>query len=68
MMNVIEVDSVYYKFLEIELLQEILEIEKRYDICSKVFEKGQKICILFEFKDKQVDLFVYVYVSFIDVF
>ncbi|NP_612144.1 E3 ubiquitin-protein ligase DTX3L [Homo sapiens] len=68
MMNVIEVDSAHYKLLETELLQEISEIEKRYDICSKVSEKGQKTCILFESKDRQVDLSVHAYASFIDAF
>ncbi|XP_078208119.1 E3 ubiquitin-protein ligase DTX3L isoform X1 [Callithrix jacchus] len=68
MTNGIEVDSARYKLLEAELLQEITEIEKRYDTCIKVFEKGQKTCILFEPKDKQVDLSVHAYASFIDAF
>uniref|UniRef100_A0A2K6Q8I1 E3 ubiquitin-protein ligase n=1 Tax=Rhinopithecus roxellana TaxID=61622 RepID=A0A2K6Q8I1_RHIRO len=68
MMNEIEVDSARYKLLETELLQEISEIEKRYDTCSKVSEKGQKTCVLFEPKDKQVDLSVHAYASFIDAF
>lgn len=64
-MNGIEVDIIYYKFLEVELFQEMLEIEKKYNIKSKVLGK---IRILFEFKDKELDLFVYVYASFIDVY
>ncbi|XP_012497473.1 PREDICTED: E3 ubiquitin-protein ligase DTX3L [Propithecus coquereli] len=68
MLNGIEVDTACYKVLEAELLQEISEIEKRYDTSSKVSVKSQKTCISFEPKDKQVDLSVHAYASFIDAF
>ncbi|XP_004467213.2 E3 ubiquitin-protein ligase DTX3L [Dasypus novemcinctus] len=70
MMNGIEVDTVHYKLLEAELLQEILEIEQKYT-CSQVWGKtynAQKTCILFEPKDKEVDLSVHAYASFIDAY
>ncbi|XP_020142745.1 E3 ubiquitin-protein ligase DTX3L [Microcebus murinus] len=67
-LNGIEVDTPHYKVLEAGLLQEISEIEKRYDTTSKVTVKSQKTCILFEPKDKQVDLSVHAYESFIDAF
>uniref|UniRef100_A0A8C5LI48 E3 ubiquitin-protein ligase n=1 Tax=Jaculus jaculus TaxID=51337 RepID=A0A8C5LI48_JACJA len=63
-----EVDTACYKLLETELLLEIAEIERKYNTCSKVQEKGQKTCILFEPKEKEVDLSVHSYTSFIDAF
>lgn len=68
MMNGIEVDMAHYKFLEAELFQEISEIEKKYNTQSKIFEKGHKTCILFEPKDKELDLSVHAYASFIDAY
>uniref|UniRef100_H0XQN8 E3 ubiquitin-protein ligase n=1 Tax=Otolemur garnettii TaxID=30611 RepID=H0XQN8_OTOGA len=68
MTNGIEVDTDRFKLLEAELLQEISEIEKRYDTSSKVSGKKQKIHILFEPNNQQVDLSVHAYASFIDAF
>ncbi|XP_070262421.1 E3 ubiquitin-protein ligase DTX3L isoform X2 [Myotis yumanensis] len=68
MMNGIEVDTAHYKFLEAELLQEISEIEKKYNTQSKILGKGDKTCILFEPKDKELDLSVHAYASFIDAY
>ncbi|XP_036204228.1 E3 ubiquitin-protein ligase DTX3L-like isoform X1 [Myotis myotis] len=68
MMNGIEVDTAHYKFLEAELLQEISEIEKKYNTQSKILGKGDKTCILFEPKDKEVDLSVHAYASFVDAY
>ncbi|XP_036059408.1 E3 ubiquitin-protein ligase DTX3L [Onychomys torridus] len=64
----IEVDSTHFKLLKPELLQEISEIEQKYNTCSKIQEKGQKTCILFDTKDKEVDLSVHSYESFTDAF
>ncbi|XP_051005828.1 E3 ubiquitin-protein ligase DTX3L isoform X2 [Acomys russatus] len=64
----IEVDSTRFKLLEPELLQEISEIEKKYNTCGKVQEKGQKTCILFAPKDKEVNLTVHSYTGFVDAF
>ncbi|XP_066204008.1 E3 ubiquitin-protein ligase DTX3L [Saccopteryx leptura] len=68
MMNAIEVDTAHYKILEAELLQAISEIEKKYNTQSKVLEKNQKTCILFEPKDKELDLCVHACASFIDAY
>ncbi|KAL1789185.1 E3 ubiquitin-protein ligase DTX3L [Sigmodon hispidus] len=67
-MTGIEIDSTYFKLLYPELLKEISEIEQKYDTVWKVQEKGPKTCILFEPKDKMVDLCVHSYASFIDAF
>lgn len=64
----IEVDSARFNLLKPELLQEITEIEQRYNTCGQVQEKGQKTCIVFVPKDKEVDLSVHSYTSFIDAF
>ncbi|XP_014685043.2 E3 ubiquitin-protein ligase DTX3L isoform X2 [Equus asinus] len=64
-MNGIEVDTIYYKLLEAELLQEMSEIEKKYNTKSKVLGKTR---ILFEPKDKELDLSVHAYASFIDAY
>lgn len=64
-MNGIEVDTVHYKLLEAELLQEMSEIEKKYNTKSKVLGKTR---ILFEPKDKELDLSVHAYASFIDAY
>ncbi|KAM6162457.1 E3 ubiquitin-protein ligase DTX3L [Erethizon dorsatum] len=66
MMNAVEVDTVCYKLLRPGLLQEISEIEQKYNTRSKVWEKNQKTCIEFDPKDKEVDLSVHAYVRFID--
>ncbi|XP_058920375.1 E3 ubiquitin-protein ligase DTX3L isoform X2 [Kogia breviceps] len=68
MMNGIEVDTAPYKLLEAELLQEISQIEKKYDTQSKVLGTSQKTCILFEPKNKELDLSVHAYSSFIDAY
>lgn len=68
MKNGIEVDTAHYKFLEAELSQEISEIEKKYNTQSKILGKGHKTCILFEPKDKEIDLSVHAYASFIDAY
>ncbi|KAL2805006.1 E3 ubiquitin-protein ligase DTX3L [Daubentonia madagascariensis] len=64
----IEIDTAHYELLEDELLLEMSEIEQRYDTSSKVSRGSQKTCISFEPKDKQVDLSVHAYASFIDAF
>ncbi|XP_023557990.1 E3 ubiquitin-protein ligase DTX3L [Octodon degus] len=66
MMNAVEVDTALYKLLKAELLQEITEIEQKYNTCSKVWEKNQKACIQFNPKDREVDLSVHAYTSFVD--
>lgn len=67
MMNGIEVDTFQYKLLEAEILQEIPKIEKKYDTQCKVSGNTEKTCILFEPKDKELDLSAHAYASFIDV-
>ncbi|XP_062957805.1 E3 ubiquitin-protein ligase DTX3L [Cynocephalus volans] len=67
-MNGIDIDTACYKLLEAELLQEASEIDKKYDTRSKVLEKNQKTHILFEPKDKNVDLSVHACACFIDAF
>ncbi|XP_052596407.1 E3 ubiquitin-protein ligase DTX3L isoform X1 [Peromyscus californicus insignis] len=64
----IEVDSTHFKLLKPELLQEISEIEQKYNTCSKIQDKSQKTYILFDTKDKEVDLSVHSYASFTDAF
>ncbi|CAH6792301.1 E3 ubiquitin-protein ligase DTX3L [Phodopus roborovskii] len=64
----IEVDSTYFNLLKPELLQEILEIERKYNTSGKVQEKSQKTCILFDPQDKEVDLSMHSYASFTDAF
>ncbi|EDK97899.1 E3 ubiquitin-protein ligase DTX3L [Mus musculus] len=64
----IEVDSTRFKLLEPELLQEISEIEQKFNTRGKVQEKGQKTCILFVPKDKDLDLSVQSYTGFTDAF
>ncbi|KAK2493460.1 hypothetical protein MC885_011874 [Smutsia gigantea] len=68
MMNGIEVDTARYKLLEAELLQEISEIEKKYNTQRKIVGRPQKTCILFEPKDKELDLSVHAYSGFIDAY
>ncbi|XP_060006467.1 E3 ubiquitin-protein ligase DTX3L [Lagenorhynchus albirostris] len=68
MMNGIEVDTAHYKLLEAELLQEISQIEKKYDTQSRVLGTSQKTYILFEPKTKELDLSVHAYSSFIDAY
>ncbi|XP_046313876.1 E3 ubiquitin-protein ligase DTX3L isoform X4 [Marmota monax] len=68
MKNTIEIDTAHYKLLEAQLLKKIVEIEQKYNSHSKVREKGQKTCILFDPKDKEIDLSVHAYASFIDAF
>ncbi|XP_004873661.1 E3 ubiquitin-protein ligase DTX3L isoform X1 [Heterocephalus glaber] len=65
MTNAIEVDTARYKLLA-ELLQEIAEIEQKYNTHCKVWEKNQKTYIQFNPKDKEVNLSVHAYASFID--
>ncbi|XP_053519028.1 E3 ubiquitin-protein ligase DTX3L isoform X2 [Artibeus jamaicensis] len=66
--NVIEVDTAHYKLLEAALLQEVSEIEQKYSTQRKVWEEGQKTCIVFEPKDKKLDLSVHARASFIDAY
>ncbi|KAM5336103.1 E3 ubiquitin-protein ligase DTX3L [Glossophaga mutica] len=66
--NRIEVDTAHYKLLEAELLQEISEIEQKYNTQRKVWEESQKTCIVFESKDKELDLSVHARASFIDAY
>ncbi|XP_038202199.1 E3 ubiquitin-protein ligase DTX3L [Arvicola amphibius] len=67
-MTGIEVDSTHFNLLKPALLQEISEIEQKYNTCVKIQEKSQKTCILFEPRDKEVDLSVHSYASFTDAF
>ncbi|XP_028608129.1 E3 ubiquitin-protein ligase DTX3L [Grammomys surdaster] len=67
-MTGIEVDSTRFKLLEPELLLEIAEIEQKFNTCGRVLEKGQKTCIQFVPKDKELDLSVQSYTSFTDAF
>lgn len=64
----LEIDTAHYKLLEAELVQEISEIEKRYGVQSKVLGESRKIRILFEPKDKELDLSMHAYASFIDAY
>ncbi|KAF6118367.1 deltex E3 ubiquitin ligase 3L [Phyllostomus discolor] len=66
--NRIEVDTAQYKLLEAELLQEISEIEQKYNTQRKVWEESQKTCIVFESKDKELDLSVHACASFTDAY
>ncbi|KAB1283761.1 E3 ubiquitin-protein ligase DTX3L [Camelus dromedarius] len=68
MMNGIEVDTAHYKLLEVELFQEISKIEKKYNTQKQVWGLGQKTCILFKPKIKELDLSVHAYSSFIDAY
>lgn len=67
-MTGIQVDSTHFNLLKPALLQEISEIEQKYNTCVNIQEKTQKTCILFEPKDKEVDLSVHSYASFTDAF
>ncbi|CAO2631693.1 E3 ubiquitin-protein ligase DTX3L [Lemmus lemmus] len=67
-MTEIEVDSSHFNLLKPALLQEILEIEQKYNTSVKVQEKTQKTRILFDPMDKEVDLSVHAYASFTDAF
>lgn len=64
----LEIDIARYKLLEAALVQEISEIEKRYGVQSKVLIESRKIRILFEPKDKELDLSMHAYASFIDAY
>ncbi|XP_054431191.1 E3 ubiquitin-protein ligase DTX3L isoform X2 [Pteronotus mesoamericanus] len=66
--NRITVDTAHYNLLKAELLQEIPEIEQKYNTQSKIWEESQKTCILFEPKDKELDLSVHACASFIDAY
>ncbi|XP_042523461.1 E3 ubiquitin-protein ligase DTX3L isoform X2 [Dipodomys spectabilis] len=66
-MNEIEVNTVLYKLLEAELLQEIKEIEQKYNTSGTVCTKRQKTFIQFNPVDKQ-DLSAHASASFIDAF
>ncbi|XP_055965379.1 E3 ubiquitin-protein ligase DTX3L [Sorex fumeus] len=68
MVNGIEVDTSQYKLLIDELCQAISEIEKKYNTRSHVLEKSQRTVIIFEPKDKELNLSVHAYVNFIDAY
>lgn len=68
MKNKIEVDTAHYNLLEAQLLQEISEIEQKYNSHGKVWQKDQKTCIQFDSEDKEIDLSAHAYASFIDAF
>ncbi|XP_036907380.1 E3 ubiquitin-protein ligase DTX3L [Sturnira hondurensis] len=68
MRNRIKVDTAHYKLLEAALLQEISEIEQKYNTQRKVWEEGQKTCIVFEPKGKALDLSVHAHASFVDAY
>ncbi|XP_037381343.1 E3 ubiquitin-protein ligase DTX3L isoform X2 [Talpa occidentalis] len=68
MMSGIRVDTAHYKLLKPELLQEISEIEQKYDIQYQVIENGQETSILFEPRHRDLDLSVHAYEAFIDVY
>ncbi|XP_011368567.2 E3 ubiquitin-protein ligase DTX3L [Pteropus vampyrus] len=67
-MRRITITNAHYKLLEAELLQEISEIEKRYNVQSKILSESWKTHILFEPKDKELDLSMHAYASFIDAY
>ncbi|XP_005345151.1 E3 ubiquitin-protein ligase DTX3L [Microtus ochrogaster] len=67
-MTGIEVDSTHFNLLKPALLQEISEIEQKYNTRVQFREKTQKTCILFDPRDKEVDLSVHSYASFTDAF
>ncbi|XP_004373684.1 E3 ubiquitin-protein ligase DTX3L isoform X1 [Trichechus manatus latirostris] len=67
----IEVDTAHYKLLEAALQQEIPAIETKYNTNVRASGKtndAQKTCILFEPKDKEVDLSAHACVHFIDAY
>ncbi|XP_035949620.1 E3 ubiquitin-protein ligase DTX3L [Halichoerus grypus] len=67
-MNEIEVDTAHYLLVKAELLQEMTEIEKKYNTQCQVWRDTTKIHILFEPKDKEFDLSAHAYASFIDAY
>lgn len=67
-MTGIEVDSTHFNLLKPALLQEISEIEQKYNTRVQFQEKTQKTCILFNPKYKEVDLSMHSYASFTDAF
>lgn len=68
MVDGIEVDTACYKLLETQLLQDIAEIEKKYNTHCKRLQRRQNTCILFEPKERELDLSEHAYASFIDAF
>ncbi|KAM4888328.1 E3 ubiquitin-protein ligase DTX3L-like isoform 1-T1 [Thomomys bottae] len=64
----IEVNTLLYKLLEVELRQEIQEIEQKYNCSSTVSVKHQRTFIQFKPMDKQMDLSAHASASFIDAF
>lgn len=68
MVDGIEVDTACYKLLENQLLQDIAEIEKKYNTDYKSLQRSQNTCILFEPKERELDLSEHAYASFIDAF
>ncbi|XP_004578325.2 E3 ubiquitin-protein ligase DTX3L [Ochotona princeps] len=64
----IEVDTHHWQLLENELFRDCSEIEQKYHTTMHVLPKDQKISFLFKPKDKDVDLSVHAYASFIDAF
>ncbi|XP_057620434.1 E3 ubiquitin-protein ligase DTX3L isoform X2 [Chionomys nivalis] len=67
-MTGIEIDSTHFNLLKPALLQEISEIEQRYNTRVQFQVKTQKTCILFVPMDKEVDLSMHSYASFTDAF
>uniref|UniRef100_M3Y053 E3 ubiquitin-protein ligase n=3 Tax=Mustela TaxID=9665 RepID=M3Y053_MUSPF len=68
LMNRIEVDTAHYMLVKAELLQEMTELEEKYDTRCEVWGDSNKIHILFEPKDKEFDLSAHAYSSFIDAY
>lgn len=68
MANGIGVDTPQYKLLRTELCQKISEIEKTYDSQSRVLDRNSKTYIIFEPKNKELDLSVHAYINFIDAY
>ncbi|XP_048202724.1 E3 ubiquitin-protein ligase DTX3L [Perognathus longimembris pacificus] len=67
-MNEIEVNTVLYKLLEVELRQELQNIEQKYNVSSAVIVKHQKTFVQFNPIDMQMDLTVHASANFIDAF
>ncbi|XP_041620418.1 E3 ubiquitin-protein ligase DTX3L isoform X1 [Vulpes lagopus] len=68
LINGIEVDTARYKLVEAELLQKVKEIEEKYNTQCEICGNSKKMRILFEPKDRELDLSVHAYGSFIEAY
>lgn len=62
----IELDVTLNRLLKSELCQELAKIEKDFDVQHCILDSGQKTCVRFEPKNKELDLSLHAYSSFID--